>query len=153
MKTIEYKAIDKTAWPRGPWDDEPDKVQWEDEATGLPCLAIRKEIFGHWCGYVGVYPNAFAYEKDWTEEYSCVNVHGGITYNAFSQYSKYGVAHAISAALEDGEPDHFWWFGFDCAHAGDLLPAKAHLWPEDVYRDLNYVKLQCAALALQLSEL
>lgn len=28
-------------WGTGPWVGEPDKAQWEDETTGLPCLALR----------------------------------------------------------------------------------------------------------------
>lgn len=54
MKTIEYRTIDKSLWPRGPWDAEPDKKQWQDEVTGLPCLIVRVEHSGHLCGYVGV---------------------------------------------------------------------------------------------------
>jgi hypothetical protein len=38
MDTIEYRTIDKSQWGPGPWQDEPDKKQWQDEATGLPCL-------------------------------------------------------------------------------------------------------------------
>ncbi len=35
MKTKEWTTEDKSAWPRGPWDIEPDKIQWIDEATDL----------------------------------------------------------------------------------------------------------------------
>lgn len=48
-----YTTMDKSTWGDGPWQHEPDKVQWTDEATGLPCLAVRNR-FGAWCGYVGV---------------------------------------------------------------------------------------------------
>lgn len=53
MKTLEYRTIDKSPWGAGPWDIEPDKMQWRDEATGLPCLIVRNHG-GAWCGYVGV---------------------------------------------------------------------------------------------------
>lgn len=43
MQTKQWTTIDKSAWPRGAWDDEPDKVQWQDPATGLPCLIDRKD--------------------------------------------------------------------------------------------------------------
>jgi hypothetical protein len=39
--------------PAGEWDNEPDKIQWLDEDTGLDCLMVRNH-FGSWCGYVGV---------------------------------------------------------------------------------------------------
>lgn len=46
----------KADWGPGPWVDEPDKAQWTDEATGLPCLAVRSRgSTGAWCGYVGVH--------------------------------------------------------------------------------------------------
>ena len=51
-KALTY--LDKTTWGPGQWQDEPDKVQWADEATGLPCLAVRHPELGNWCGYVGV---------------------------------------------------------------------------------------------------
>lgn len=54
MKTIEYRGVvSKEGWSEGPWHDEPDKVQWQDEATRLPCLIVRGPG-GNWCGYVGV---------------------------------------------------------------------------------------------------
>lgn len=53
MKTIEYRNVDKSGWPAGEWQDEPDKVQWQDAATGLPCLIVRNGS-GALCGYVGV---------------------------------------------------------------------------------------------------
>ncbi len=41
MEKIEYRTVDKTGWGEGPWQSEPDKRQWQDEATGLPCLIVR----------------------------------------------------------------------------------------------------------------
>lgn len=54
METLEYFTQDKTDWPRGEWDNEPDKKQWKDEETGLPCLIVRSKATGSLCGYVGV---------------------------------------------------------------------------------------------------
>jgi hypothetical protein len=51
-----YSTVDKSTWDAGAWMDEPDKVEWRDEATGLPCLAVRGPM-GAWCGYVGVPPD------------------------------------------------------------------------------------------------
>ena len=48
MKTIEYRTIDKSAWPRGEWDAEPDKMQWraaerlERMETRLALARLRK---------------------------------------------------------------------------------------------------------------
>lgn len=50
---IEYRTVDKSEWPRGEWNDEPDKAQYVDAATGLDCLIVRGPG-GALCGYVGV---------------------------------------------------------------------------------------------------
>lgn len=49
---VTYGIADRSAWRPGPWDDEPDKVQWIDEATGFHCIVLRQA--SHWCGYVGL---------------------------------------------------------------------------------------------------
>lgn len=82
MKTMQWTTIDRefNEWPSGPWDDEPDKVQWQDEATGLPCLAVRSQHSGHWCGYVGVSAAHPAFEKSYDDV--TVSIHGGLTFSA-----------------------------------------------------------------------
>lgn len=80
MKTIEYRTRDKSGWGMGPWHSEPDKKQWQDEETGLPCLIVRGPV-GALCGYVGV-PAAHPYHgKDYNDV--AVDVHGGLTFADF----------------------------------------------------------------------
>ncbi len=57
----EYRTADKSEWGDGPWQNEPDKMQWVDEATGLPCLIVRNRS-GALCGYAGV-PNTHPWYK------------------------------------------------------------------------------------------
>lgn len=52
MKDLTYTFIDKSEWPRGEWDSEPDKMQFTT-AAGLPALIVRGPV-GALCGYVGV---------------------------------------------------------------------------------------------------
>ena len=66
MKQIEYRTKDKTTWGPGPWQQEPDKAQWKDEATGLPCLIVRNHS-GAWCGYVGLSEGHSFYGKSYSE--------------------------------------------------------------------------------------
>jgi hypothetical protein len=54
METLEWKTVDKSKWGEGAWNNEPDKKQWQDAETGLPCLIVRARQTGSLCGYVGV---------------------------------------------------------------------------------------------------
>ena len=160
MKTKTYSTIDRAAlgWPAGPWDGEPDKVQWPDEATGLPCLAVRNPRAGYWCGYVGVPPGHPLHGKDYSEV--DFEVHGGLTF-ADECTPGENEAQGICHVPEPGEPDHVWWLGFDCAHAWDFSPQDRKLADErgypflimdgEQYRTLAYVQQECASLAAQIA--
>jgi hypothetical protein len=52
----------------------------------------------------------------------------------------------------DGEPDDVWWFGFDCAHIGDVCPGMTRHYQSDheKYKDIRYVESEVASLAKQL---
>ena len=57
MRNIIYEnVIDKSKWHGGEWDNEPDKAQFADEPTGLPCLIRRNDRIGSLCGYVAIPP-------------------------------------------------------------------------------------------------
>lgn len=149
MQTIEYRTIDKSKWPRGPWDDEPDKVQWPDEATGLPCIALRNDWSGHWCGYVGVAPGHPEYGQ--SHDNVVYSAHGGVNFSAMCPPDA-DPATDVCHVPGPGEPDHAWWFGFDCCHAWDRWPADREPMPHAVYRTLDFVKAECAKLALQIAK-
>lgn len=154
METKQWSWIDKSDWGSGPWQDEPDKVQWTDPVTGLPCIARRNEGFGNWCGYVGVPPE----HPDFEQEYDDldVSVHGGLTYAAMCDGDEErGICHVPGP----GEPEA-WWFGFDCAHHMDIVPAleaRSPNWKAFTamsaaeYRTLGYVQSECSVLAFQLA--
>lgn len=151
MKTITYRTIDKTTWPRGPWDKEPDKVQWQDKATGLPCLAVRHPDWGHWCGYVGVAEGHPCFQAEYVDV--DLGGHGGINFAAMctpGESEATGICHVPGP----DEPAHVWWFGFDCAHAFDLMPNFPAMrnTKGDTYRTLRYVRGVCAEMAQHLKE-
>lgn len=77
MEALEYRTVDKSNWGNGPWQNEPDKCQWRDEATGLPCLIVRGPS-GALCGYVGVSEGHPAFGKDYDSV--AADVHGGLTF-------------------------------------------------------------------------
>jgi hypothetical protein len=163
---ISYLPADneeKAVWTRtrGPWNDEPDRVEWRDEETKLPCIALRVPWSGHWCGYVGVGPDHRLHGKDYDHESVNVEVHGGLTFASACQEPnpKQG-DHRVCHTPEAGEPDHAWWFGFDCAHSGDMSPSDeararrgaAMCYRDGYYKPLDFVKSECASLARQLAE-
>jgi hypothetical protein len=155
MKRIEYTHVDKSKWKEGPWRDEPDKVQWQDEATGLPCL-INRGPAGAWCGYVGVNSRHPYYEKDY--DAVDVEVHGGLTFSSKCQHPEGGqslACNTICHIVEPDEDDDVWWLGFDCYHAWDHAPGTSWRPREihDVYRDQAYVTEQVERLAKQLKEM
>ena len=168
MERIEYKfpEINRSEWSRGAWDNEPDKIQWQDKETGLPCLIVRNKL-GALCGYVGISAGHPLFEVAYSgcclrenkcKGYYCdhspessIYVHGGLTFADFCHPHENG--RGICHIPSPGEPDHVWWFGFDCAHSGDIVPGmiKYDLYEAYAdYRTISYVQDQCRQLAIQL---
>lgn len=180
METLEYRFVDKTGWGEGPWNDEPDKLQWPDKATELPCLIVRNHG-GALCGYVGIDKDHPLSGAEYEEP--DVEVHGGLTYADYcvEDNKEHGICHVAAP----GEPEPLYWLGFDCGHAFDLHPvmemrhrdlaAEAQKRIDDgtsedvsgdrelvrifskdygeTYKDIDYVKEECANLARQLAAL
>jgi hypothetical protein len=139
----------------GPWDDEPDKAQWVDPATGLDCLVVRNRM-GALCGYVGVPPGHPWHGLDYSGVHA--QVHGGLTYSAAcTGDEEAGVCHVP----EPGRPEDVWWLGFDCCHGMDLMPYMVALeaehdelrgigsFPGMCYKTFAYVQGEIAQLAQQ----
>lgn len=141
MERIEYRTINKSTWERGEWDHEPDKIQFPDEVTGLPCLIVRGPV-GALCGYVGVTSEHPLFGQSYDDVN--VSVHGGLTFAGACQpdAEDHGICHRPSA----GESDHVWWFGFDCAHGYDLCPSMGRICEGDTYKNISYVEGEIAGL-------
>lgn len=159
-----------------PWFQEDNKVDFE--ADGLLC-AMRRGPLDHWCGYVaipashpwfgksytdGIKPTADMLGPRTADDHGAIDlfcqvlsgklpeeelqitlamrVHGGLTY-------------AGGKLPTADEPDGNWWFGFDCAHAGDLAPGLLEYgrYDGDIYRDQQYVVAECQSLAAQLTKI
>ena len=159
MKIIEYNTIEKAGWGPGAWQDEPDKVQWPDESTGMPCLAVRNHILGHWCGYVGVDVNHPWYGKDFDR---CSGLRTLLLHPVdFCDVCSDGdQAESICHIPGEGEPDQVWWFGFACGHLYDYSPGfvaglsnryRGPAFDPGHYRTLDFVKDECAKLAGKLT--
>lgn len=132
--------VDRSRWSSGPWDNEPDRVEFEH--AGFPCIVQRVES-GHLCGYVAVPPGHPWHGKAYDEVDA--DVHGGLTYA-----EKCG--GKICHIPKPGESDDVWWLGFDHAHGGDMRPGDEYRglgWPGATYKGINYVKGGCERLAEQ----
>jgi hypothetical protein len=152
----------------GPWDDEPDELWWTDEKSGYDCHVCRNHR-GALCGYVRIpegHPlHGVSYSTSLPEslrplentvkegeigkrgimDVFCLalggdfgagmlfNVHGGITF---------------SDEFKEGG----YWYGFDCSHCDDLSPKYMEYGSGGEYRDIEYVKSECASLAKQLRQ-
>lgn len=133
----DYK-VDRTGWKPGPWDNEPDHVEFRH--VGLPCILHRVAGHGAWCGYVGVPPTHPWHGRGYDDV--DVDVHGGLTYAE-------GCREHVCHVPQPGESDDFHWFGFDTAHAGDFMPGVINL--GGLYRDVSYVADETKKLAEQLA--
>jgi len=106
------EGIDKTSWGEGPWQHEPDRVEFIHQ--GVPCLMFRSPLSGAWNGYAGAEPGHPWHGTDLAADQA--EAHGGITWT--------GPTSADQRMMSD--PRRFagaWWIGFDCAHACDYQPA------------------------------
>jgi len=87
------------AWGPGPWQEEPDLIEWRSDETPYRLMIVRGG-FGVLCGYVGVPPGHPCHGKDWAPIET-------------RQVTFTGECRDI--LLAGFEPSDHWWFGFDCA--------------------------------------
>lgn len=141
--------IDKSTWGDGPWQDEPDLLQWcAAEPPHYECQIQRSDIAGCLNGYVALPIGHPMHGKPF--EQIPASAHRGLTY------------------AEEGAGG-VWVVGFDCARAFDFAPAmesrlSAALGPEhaeweadlppfmqNTYKPIGYVREQVESLARQLA--
>jgi len=142
---------DKSTWGPGPWQDEPDRLEWR-HASGLACLIVRAHT-GSLCGYVGCPEGHPWFGKDYgAPELGAIEAHGGLTYADACQGD---ICHEPMPG--EGE---VWWLGFDCAHYMDRSPAmeaRLRALGTDLlssfghYRTIAYVRAEVERLAEQVA--
>lgn len=159
--------MDKSKWPQGPWTDEPDEETFEH--AGLACRIIRHSRSGHLCGYVRVPEDHPLYGKGYSDVVPD-SIRESAQAALHSPLGKRGIISAFTCDPEAPRIDILFdvhgsltfsdelhgveghWFGFDCAHAGDLQPGYKYSFEDDCeYRDIEYVRAECRSLAEQLA--
>lgn len=121
---------------QGPWNNEPDELNFIDEATGLECQILRIPTFGHLCGYVIIPEEQRKSVNHIGIDSPNIDVHGGITYAEYND--RIGNKYCI---------------GFDCANYNDFVPFISYFNEIESYKDIEFVKAECIKLARQLKDL
>lgn len=121
------------------WMDEPDRQEFEH--AGLKCLILRHPELLHLNGYVALPKGHPCYGKGYDD--IDAEVHGGLTFAHKGDGNEW----------EKG----YWWIGFDCAHAWDLVPLvfdQLDREPREyeIYRNFAYVRAELKSLAEQLAK-
>jgi len=106
---------------------------------------IRRNDSMVWCGYIEVHEHNKYYNKPY-DEADIFDVHGGLTYSGDLTIYKDNIEI----------PKYF--FGFDCAHGGDMTIYTINFkepieykCSSGIYRNKEYVISECEKLAEQLS--
>ena len=113
MKYLYPRELKLQFLGEGEWLDEPDEIKFKYKS--YECWVRRffeKEPYteklhysgGYLCGYVAIPSDHPSYQKRYED--IDIAVHGGLTFGMCSERH---------------------WIGFDCAHAGDLLPSMEQL--------------------------
>lgn len=130
-----------------PCHKEPDREEFE--YNGYKCLIQRHLEMGHLCGYVGVSKGHPCYGRIYEpmiyDDIYKIQIHGGLTHSGEGDGGNW--------------PKGYWWFGFDCAHAWDLVPNLQMLSKhmgfrmdvlDGIYRDFEYVRKETKSLVEQI---
>jgi hypothetical protein len=128
--------------------------------SGYRAIVIFNDT-GHRCGYVEIPRSHPCYEKEYSD--IDVNVHGGLTFSAYSKEMPYDI------------PEGFWVLGFDCIHSNDAIDLESYerysdmgyipkiqedishifdmIFSDGAVRTLGFVVAECESLATQLKEM
>lgn len=151
----------------GPWDGEPDKLAWQDAASGLDCILLRqpKGVWGAFVAVTAAHP-LWGYACDAIPGSLELRTHGRIDYAeqcASYEPEEIRICHAspsqkhrpyVPLEADDRRGDA-WWFGCAADKPGDYVPqggkpilAREH---GETYRDMDYMYQVAVDLAAQLA--
>jgi hypothetical protein len=139
-RTEKYGIIKRTdhnenAYENGPWDKEPDYVEWITDC-GLKAV-IRRVNLGTLCGYAVFDMCEKEYYSSFNLDDLYMDCHGGPTYFDRMIPGQQRCEENVVVV------------GFDCAHYGDLIPSLQSILKADVseYKNIEFVRNECERLA------
>ena len=147
-------VYDKSSWPKGPWDGEPDFQLFQHRETKLFCLIRRNEFSGGFCGYVHIPKEHPLYG---------MNLHGidePYVYNVVAVHPHQGLTWAGPIEIDNRGEDS-WWIGFDCNHRvvdvrpidGPFkigMPLTEEVSMRGTYKTFAFVRAETIKLAKQI---
>lgn len=127
----QWRDSERRGWPSGPWDTEPDGIQWM--RGGYRCEIVRSAT-GAWLGYVYIRAG-----HPWN----------GLHYDSLpSLFDGRCLSKAAPEVDDAGEPTGCWVVGFHCDETSDLAPLLPALHRRNpVYRDQAYAVAMTENLA------
>lgn len=159
-----WTTVDKAGWHDGPWHAEPDRVQWTDPLSDLPCLITRVPDLGCLLGYVAVPPGDPLHGAD-AGQVNARTLGAVVTFTGPSA----DIGTLDPADIPPCDLDDSWWIGFGAFHAWDICPGDTLMWdllgvkpggilpgadgPLAEYRPIAYMTAGCTLLAMQLARL
>lgn len=153
---------------RGPWENEPDKVAWTDEATGYPCIVVREYTgeFGSYVSVPGDHPLS-GFTTDALPSAISEGLHRPVTYSRGCDRTtpeRRSICHVDHkgrltprAHRELPQHDDAWWLGVTLDGPRDFCPNSNYTPPlaaerGRTYRDVSFAANQATLLARRLHE-
>lgn len=129
--------IDKSKWPRGEWDNEPDYLEWTDESTGFSCQILRDPKAGFLKGVVDVETLGRLFARNEKEILQVLDIGGMIEV----EFYYYHIPNILRTQ-------------FRCWNYHDLIPSGNYWQSENAtYKNIEYVKEGCRSICNDLSKI
>ena len=139
---VNPEAGNQKAAENKPWENEPNRVSWTDDKTGLRCTVFRNQTWGYLCGCVDLeigHPLYGIRSADINE--GALSFERRLTCYAYTKRIKI-------------KPENCWRIMFDCFGNGDLAPwTNTRSFRPLVYRNMDYAKEKTAELASKVHQL
>lgn len=144
-----------------------DKVKDWTTKSGLRAVVLLVNEGSHHCGYVEVPEDHYLFKKNYSDaclpklpDDTAIGKRGVISLLCHDPEAEktspeiyFDVHGGITFSNQLKNEGDSWWFGYDCAHAGDQTKANISFDFGGVWRDEEYCITECESLASQIKEI